>query len=377
MADTTREITRYVDVVITKETALLQAAGFGIPILLTDDVTTLPTATRVKEYLSLAAVELDFADTTDEYKAAKAYFNQDPFNKNHPEKLLIGSWDKAGAETIADALQAIRDTNDTWYAMGITAGLRTDETNLELLSTEIESLRKVLIICSNNADSYSLASTTDLLYLLKNKDTSGYKRTMIVYHDDATLYPDWSIMGKFLPIDVGSSVMAYQILAGASAGADFIDAANITSVGRDNLFAKNGNTTVTVAGQTWYYAGTMVGGKNIDREGEYFDIIRGIDYMQARVEEGLLSLLLERSNAGKKVPFTNDGINMVRTRLSDRLNDMVDAGILVDGTIVITVPTRSEVSSDDRDDRILPDLDFNAELAGAIQKVVVRGKVRV
>ena len=372
-----REITRYVDVAITKETALLQAAGFGIPILLTDDVTTLPIATRVKEYLSLAAVEVDFADTTDEYKAAKAYFNQDPFNKKHPEKLLIGSWDKGGAEDIADALQDIIDTNDTWYAMGTVAGLRTDETNLELLATEIEALRKVLILCSNNADSYDSASTTDLLYVLKNKDTSGYKRTMIIYHDDATLYPDWSIMGKFLPIDPGSSQIAYQILAGTSAGATFIDAADITSVNKDNLFAKNGNTIVEVAGQTFIYPGTMVGGKNIDREGEWFDIIRSIDYMQARVEEGLLSLMLEKANDASKIPFTNDGIGLVRTRLGDKLNDMVEAGILVEDSIVITTPTRDEVSTDNRDDRILPDVDFNAELAGAIQKIVVRGKVRV
>lgn len=85
------EITRYVDVSITKETALLQAAGFGVPILLTTDVTTIPTATRVKEYLSLAAVEVDFASTTEEYDAAKAYFSQDPNNDKQPEKLLIGS----------------------------------------------------------------------------------------------------------------------------------------------------------------------------------------------------------------------------------------------------------------------------------------------
>jgi len=372
-----REIKRYVDVEIIKETALIQAAGFGIPILLTDNVTILPITTRVKTYLSLAAVELDFIDTTDEYKAAKAYFNQDPFNKKHPEKLLIGSWDKAGSESITDALQAIIDVNNDWYAMGIVAGLRTDETNLDLLATAIEALRKVLVMASNDSDLADLASTTDLLYILKNKDTDGYKRTMMIYHEDATLYPDWSIMGKFLPISPGSSIMGYQLLADAEAGADFIKAATLTAVQKDNLFSKNGNTVVGLAGQVWFFPGTMTGGKNIDREGEYFDIIRGIDYMQAQCEEGLLSLLLERSNDGKKVPFTNDGINMCRTRLSDKLNDMVIAGILVEDSIVITAPTRSEVSTANRDDRLLPDLDFTAELAGAIQKVIVRGKVRV
>lgn len=370
--------TRYVDVVITKETALLSAAGFGVPILLTDNVATIDTTTRVKTYLSLAAVEVDFADTTDEYKAAKAYFNQQPENKRQPEKLLIGCWDRVGAEDIKYALEAIRNVNDDWYVMGITASLRTYESDLETLATEIEALRKVLILGSNNADMLTLSDTTNLLYKLRNKDTSGYKRAMIVYHSDATLYPDWSIMGEFLPIDPGKSQMAYHILAGTSAGATFIPAANITEVQKDNLFANNGNTTVGVAGQVFFYPGIMVGGKNIDREGEWFDIVRSIDFLQARTEEGLLSLLLEKSEEGSKVPFTDAGIAMVKNRLSNLLAVYgVQQGILVDGSVNITVPKRADTTTEDRDDRILRDVDFTAELAGAIGKVIVRGKVRV
>lgn len=371
-------IKRFIDVEIKKETALLTAAGFGTPILLTTNVAAISTVTRVKEYLSLAAVELDFVSTTDEYKAAKAYFNQDPFNKNQPEKMLIGCWDKVGLETISDALQAIRNVNDEWYSMGITSALRTDEVNLELLATEIEAMRKVLIIDSNNADMLTLTSTTNLLYVLRNKGTMGYKRTLIAYHDDVTLYPAWSIMGKFLPLGAGKSQMAYHILAGASAGADIIDAAAITEVEKDNLFQNNGNTTVGQAGQVFFYQGVMVGGKNIDKEGEWFDIVRGIDFLQARTEEGLLSLLLEKADAGSKVPFTDAGIAMVKNRLQNLLEVYgVEQGILVDGSISITVPKRIDTTTEDRDDRLLRDVDFTADLAGAIGKVVVRGRVRV
>lgn len=371
------EITRYVDVAITKETALVSAAGFGVPLLLTNDVVVINTTERTREYLSLAAVEVDFASTTDEYKAARAYFSQDPFSKTQPEKLIIGCWDEVGLETISDAYTALKDSNPDWYGIGIIEGLRTDLTNLEALSDLVEADRRVLILDSNNADDYDPAGVTDLLTVLNAKGTMGNRRTMVVYHDDTTKYPAWGITGRLFPINPGSSTMAYQILADASAGADFIDAADITEVNRDNLFAKYGNTIVTTAGQTFFYEGTMVGGKNIDREGEYFDIVRSIDYMQARVEEGLFSLLLERSQAGKKIPFTDDGIGLVYNRLSERLQQMVTDGILVDGTIVITVPKRSDVSTTDRDDRKLPDVDFTAELAGAIHKVVVRGKVRV
>lgn len=374
----TNPYTRFIDVAITKQTALLSAAGFGTPILLTDDVTIITTATRVKEYLSLPAVETDYADTTDEYKAARAYFSQEASNKRQPEKLLIGVWDKAGLETITDALQAIIDKNNEWYAMGITASLRTDEANLELLAEQIEGMRKVALFDSNNPNNLILDDATTLLYKLKNKETSGYKRSMVTHHDDVTKYPSWAIMGEFLPIEAGKSQMAYHILAGAEDGADFIPASDINGVQLDNLLANNGNTTVGLAGQVFFYAGTMTGGKNIDREGEWFDIIRSIDFLQARTEEGLLSLILEKSNAGSKIPYTDAGIAMVQNRLSKLLETFgVDQGILVEGTIDISVPKRSETTTADRDDRILRDVDFTAELAGAIGKVIIRGEVRI
>ncbi|MEA3330607.1 MAG: DUF3383 family protein [Campylobacterota bacterium] len=373
-----QNIKRFVDVYISKSMALVTSAGFGVPLMLTTDVSVITTTERVREYLSLAAVELDFADTTDEYKGAKAFFNQDFNNKNFPERLLIGCWDKVGVEAIADALTAIRAVNDDWYVLGTTAAIRTDVTELEALADEIEGLAKVMILDSNNTLDTDLADDTALLAILKAKDTDGYKRTMIVHHDDATLYPSWSIMGKFLPLEPGSSQIAYHKLADTTYGATYIDPANITEVQKDNLFERNGNSVVSSIGAEFFYPGIMVGGKNLDREGEYFDIIRSIDFLNARCTEQLLSLLLEKANVGQKIPFTDGGISTVETRLSDALEKFgVDKQILVDGTIEISVPKREDVSTEDRDDRILPDLDFSAELAGAISTVVVRGRVRV
>ena len=369
---------RFIDVEIKKETALLSAAGFGTPLLLTSDVSIITTTVRAKKYLSLPAVEIDFISTTDEYKAARAYFSQSAFNKNQPEVLWIGVWDEVGAEDIVDAFTAIRNVTDEFYAVGITAAIRTETASLHLLATEIEAMRKVFIVDSNDADILSLTDTTSLAYLLREEGTSGFKRTSVNYHTDVTKYSAWAIMGRILPIGAGKSTMSYQILAGPEDGADFIEAAAITEVQKDNLFLANGNTTVEQSNQVFYFNGTMTGGKNLEREGEWFDIIRGIDFLQARIEEGLLSLLLEKAQADSKVPFTDAGIAMVKTRLNSLLDTFgVQQGILVDGSIVISVPSRADTTTVDRDDRLLRDVDFTADLAGAIGKVVVRGKVRV
>ena len=373
-------VKRFIDVSITKETALTTAAGFGVPLLLTDNVTVITTTTRVKEYLSLSAVETDFAIGTDEHSAAQAFFKQDPNNKNFPTKLLIGCWDKNNStpESITVALDAIRAIMDDWYALGVTASIRTATADLTALATYIEALPKIMILDNNDANSLVLGETTSLLAILKAEGTMGYKRTMIVYHDDITLYPAWAIMGEYLPLQPGSSQVAYHKLADATAGAVYIRPAKLTEVEKDNLFSKNGNAVVASIGAEFIYPGTMTGGRNLDREGEWFDIIRSIDFLTARTTEKMLSLLLEKANNGEKVPYTNAGIAMVQTRLVDTLEKFgVATNILVDKSIVTSVPKRSDTSVADRDSRILRNVDFTADLAGAIVGVVVRGKVRV
>ncbi len=371
-------VKRFIDVSITKETALTTSAGFGVPLLLTDNVAVITTTTRVKKYLSLSAIETDFAIGTNEYEAAKAFFKQDPNNKNFPTKLLIGVWGKASTESITVALDAIRAVMDDWYALGVTASIRTATADLTALATYIEALPKVMILDNNDANSLVLGETTSLLAILKGQGTSGYKRTMIIYHDDVTLYPAWSIMGKYLPLQPGSSQVAYHKLADATAGATYIRPAKLTEVQKDNLFSKNGNAVVSSIGAEFIYPGTMTGGRNLNREGEWFDIIRSIDFLTARTTEKMLSLLLEKANSGEKVPYTNAGIAMVQTRLVDTLEKFgVSTNILVDKSIVTSVPKRSDTSVADRDSRILRNVDFTADLAGAIVGVVVRGKVRV
>jgi len=84
MAD--RQIVRFIDVVIQKDSPLLSAAGFGTLIVLTD-YQYLSTTRRVREFSTVEAVEDFFGTSSEEALAADAYFNQDPFLSNSPENL--------------------------------------------------------------------------------------------------------------------------------------------------------------------------------------------------------------------------------------------------------------------------------------------------
>ena len=274
-------------------------------------------------------------------------------------------------ETFANGLLAIEAVNDTWYAMSAVKKFRDDDLT-EDMADAIESRRKMFYITTNDVLTLTSGSTATFAYYVKN---ANYSRSGYTYHDNATLYPDMSYLGKQLPKDIGSTNWAYQGLPGIAEGAAVnIDPVTLTSDQITNALGVNANLYTTTLGADYMYFGTMGGGRNADKDGEYIDIIRDIDFIQARLEEGLLEFIL----ANDILPMTNAGIGSTENQLISLLDLYgVKQGIAVEGSVVTSFPKRSEISTANRDDRLLPDGEFNFELQGAVNKIVVRGKVYV
>lgn len=272
-------------------------------------------------------------------------------------------------ETVAAMMTAIRNVNDDWYELGAIKKYR-DVTEAEEMADEIASLRKTFSIATNDANTLILGNSSNFSATIK---ALNYKRIDAIYHDNDTLYPDMSWSGQQLPKPIGSTNWAYKTLAGIEEGALVnIPAVALTQTQIDAALDKNCNLYTRTLGADFTYFGTMLGGKNVDKDGEYKDIIRNIDFLQARIEEGLMSLLLEKDI----IFFTNAGISIVDSRLREMLNTFgVVQGILVEGTVKTFFPKRSEVSQGDRDNRLLPDGTFEAELTGGINTIILRGKV--
>ena len=75
----TRPIKRFIDVEIRKDTPRVSAAGFGILMMITDSL-LLSSTVRHKSFLSAAAVDAFFGDSSEESLAADAFFFQDPLD---------------------------------------------------------------------------------------------------------------------------------------------------------------------------------------------------------------------------------------------------------------------------------------------------------
>jgi hypothetical protein len=122
-----------------------------------------------------------------------------------------------------------------------------------------------------------------------------------------------------------------------------------------------------------------IAGVNITEEGEsasgeFIDVTQGVDWLAQRLQERIFGKL---ANA-KKIPFTDPGIQIVEAEVRAQLQEGINVGFLAaDPVPVVTVPLAADVSATDKGNRLLPDVEFQATIAGAIHSLEITGSVTV
>lgn len=256
---------------------------------------------------------------------------------------------------VAD-LTAIRtavDGNDDWYALH-----NDNPSAAETLSlaAQVETLERIFGAVSADDDILA-APTTDVGGVLAG---FSYIRTFLMYHPTPGLFPQAGWTGVMLPKDPGSATWMFKTVVGI---ADTV----FTPTELTNLDAKNVNRYIEVATLDMTEEGRMAGGLFIDET-------RGIDFIVARIRENAFGAL---KNADK-ISYEDDGINIVVNEVWGVMGLGISQSIFTnDPAPTVTAPRAKDVSSVDRGNRLLPDINFSARLAGAIHAVQVNGIVTV
>jgi len=187
----------------------------------------------------------------------------------------------------------------------------------------------------------------------------GLARSWVQYGNNAdTQFPEAALLGTILPLNPGSYTAAYQSLS-------TITVDNLSPTQRINALAKN---TMTY---------TEVGGANITEEGkvaegEFIDIIVFVDWIDARITEGVYQLLV----SSPKIPYTDSGIASIQAVIDQVLTDGIGlGGIAIDPAFTISVPIAADVSAGDKAARTLNNVTFQATLTGAIHIININGTV--
>ena len=359
--------------------------GFNVGLILgSSDV--IPVTERVRVYTSPAAMLADgFSNTSDEYVAARLYFNQSP----QPDKLCVGVIDTANSEDKATAMEACRQANSEWYEF---VALGAADAESEALGAWAESAtpRTLHMYTTHSAEVLQPTYTEpeqegedpvqvqDIFMKLK---ANNYRRSWGVYNSgNVNAAAAW--MGRANGLNSGTAnsmfTMAYKSAVGITT--DSLTEAQVEYVcGSRTTTGNNGNVYVTRAEdydllQQGYMA-----------DGTSFDEIMGLDMLENDIVLNVMDLLAQ----SRKVPQTEAGvasiINVINQACDKHVRsgfiapgqwngaqclelmtgDYLDAGYLVQAESIDSQPQA------DRDKRIAPTIYVCVKLAGAIEFVVI------
>ena len=336
-------IDQIINISITRSTIGLTRDEFGtIMIMGNSDV----NPGEVNEYTSLSEVAEDFTTDTEEYKRAALVFAQDI----KVDKILIATQLDGTDTDYTSMYTRIKNINNGFYAV---MAVDIDGADLISLAQVIETDTKILAIGGRYTD-----DPTDL----NNLFDLNLSRTFVIntkipsnLMEIEPLEAAW--LGRMLPTQPGSSTWAYKNLKGVSSS-------DYSSTEISTLESKNANYYTELGGLGTTLNGVMV-------NGEYIDIIRGIDWLDNLMKTNILTLF----QTNTKIPYTNNGIGLIENSVRASLDEAVSNDVIDD--YVVTTLDSADVSFSDKAERILRNVNFTATLTGAIQRTVINGNISV
>lgn len=267
-------------------------------------------------------------------------------------KLSVLSVDEFSTSAVT-ALQEIKDIDTDFYYVLMTSRSADDIT---AMAAYIETQVMLFFATSIDTD-IEAAVTTDVVSVLK---ALNYDRTVMLHSLKSENYLAAAYVSIMAPKDPGSATWKFKTGSG-------ITAAKYSDTIRTRIKGKNCNIYNTFAGVDIFEDGKVI-------SGEFIDIIQGTDWIRVNIQADVYSNFVNSD----KVPYTNAGIDAVKSLVLAVLKKAIALGILAaDPTPTVTAPDVSTISAADKAARVLPDVAFGATYSGAVHKVKMKGKLIV
>lgn len=264
--------------------------------------------------------------------------------------------DGTSPEDWVETVVACSAENDTWYVLTAATRVKAEQ---EALADYIETQYRWYYSATNDSTAKSTLTTDDIGSVIK---ANAYDRTKIMWSDEAgSDFPELGHIGLCITYVPGQVDWMYKTIAGVT----------------PDSFS---STVKTVLGTKGYITYETLGGVNVtlmanDLSGlEYIDTINIVDYLHARMQEGVYALLVNQP----KVPYTPSGATSIQAILLGVLSDQVTiGGLAATPSPTVYVPNPRNLSQADRTGRILSGVTFEATLAGSIRYVKINGTVTI
>lgn len=249
---------------------------------------------------------------------------------------------------------------------------------LVALAGKVESAAapKTCAMMYGGTDAYDKQAATDLGAKLK---ALKYDRTMVCYDSPDSL-------GNVQDI-AAAAISGYATVSFTSARPSIVMAnkslKGVTSLDlKDSVYSalqgKNYNFyTKTTDIETDMFIDARMA------SGQFFDTVQAADWLAYDMKYKLVNLVQSRG----KIPFTEDGLAIVKQTISETCAEALSAGIigtgydqdnnLIENGYLIDIPELSEISKTDKAKRILRDVKVTFLLAGAIQVINILNDIQL
>jgi len=297
-----------------------------------------------KEYAgddALDLIKVDYAETTEAYKLAKAVLEQG----NRPDKVAIVGYD-ATTGSPAAAFETVKE-QAFYYVLTTTADVEDQEALVEAIDLQGA---KVAILRANDI--------IDIEVLQE----SGVKRAYVLYTNDVTRYIDGEFVGEYASDPAGSATAKFKQFAD-------LTPVSVTASELAQIHAANGATYIKKFGESQTSESKTIGG-------EHLDIIVGNDWIIANIEQRVQGVFLKN----RKIAYEQKGANLVGTAVETVLLQGAGQDIVAEDAVgkpiySVTIPDVDSITEAERASRKLKGVKFTFRLAGAIQEADIKGQV--
>jgi len=328
----------------------VRQTSFGLIAICSDGPSFTGDSYRLYESNSDAQEDSELDSATK--SAVATFFAQDP----HPRRVLVAkvTYENLGGEltTSLDSLYAATQGSSAEpYAYCVLSRADADVTALGAWAL---SNSKLAWVQTSSADAKS-GTTPNPLDTLQS---AANERTAPMWHGTDTDNLDVGWAAKVLAVDLDTkSTVAYdKTVSGIS-----VD--DLTATEMSNIEDQGGNTYLPIYGLSVTGPGKCASGMWIDER-----LIK--DWLKARIAESVAQLRVDMSARGEKIPYDNAGLAMIEKAIRSITNKAEQAGHIMEGETVITVPDISDVSDADKVARKAT-IPVTVTLTGAIKEITI------
>lgn len=330
--------------------------GFNLVLLLSTEM-----AQEYKVYIEAAEVAEDFGADSKTAKAAQSFFAQDPTPGSLAVLGIVRDPDAPSCDELSVALNSLMESHNDWFYLMCTS--HEDVTNdVKTLSDWTAANGKFYVATNDNAD-----TVADIIARL---GTLQSENTVFFSHKKPETYPDAGLLGRMSTYYPGAANWNFKTL-------NLIEPSGYTSseileleAAKAICYMEKRGINVTTAGWT--------------TSGAYADIVLGKAKLKARVEEEIFSTMVNTD----KITYDDPGIALVVSTLDKALRTEAkpENGIIAwsgsqpgEGKPLysISAPSRADISKTDIANRKLPNVNWNATIAGAVDIVEVNGVLQL